>query len=242
MITVIEESVHSPNQNQLLAALPAEDLQRLVPDLELVKLPLGKVIYSPGEQLRYAWFPTTATVSLHYDMESGESAEIAGVGNEGVVGILLIMGGDSTSSSATVQVSGYAYRLKASVLKQEFERAGFTQRLLLRYTQAIITEIGQTAACNKHHSVHQRLCRWLLLTLDRTPSNNLVMTQELVAYMLGVRREGITEVAGLLRNAGVISYNRGHIKVLQRKGLEAGACECYQVVRKELNRLYCQTV
>ncbi len=240
MITVIEDIEHSPVQNQLLAALPTVELQRLLPNLELIKLPLGKVIYSPGEQLRYSYFPTTATVSLHYDMEAGESAEIAGVGNEGVVGILLIMGGDSTSSSATVQVTGYAYRLKAVLLKQEFERAEFAQRLLLRYTQAIITEISQTAACNKHHSVHQRLCRWLLLTLDRTPSNNLVMTQELVAYMLGVRREGITEVAGLLRSTGVISYNRGHIKVLERKGLEAGACECYQVVRKELNRLYCR--
>jgi CRP-like cAMP-binding protein len=242
MITVTEVTEQSPRQNKLLAALPAEDLQRLLPDLELVKLPLGKVIYSPGERLRYAYFPTTATVSLHYDMKAGDSAEIAGVGNEGVVGILLMMGSDSTSSSATVQVSGCAYRLKASLLKEEFERAGFTQRLLLRYIQAIITEISQTAACNKHHSVHQRLCRWLLLTLDRTPSNNLVMTQELVAYMLGVRREGITEVAGSLRNAGVISYNRGHIKVLQRLGLEAGACECYQVVRKELDRLYCLAV
>lgn len=242
MTMVMEEIVHNPDQNQLLAALPAADLERLLPNLELVKLLLGKVIYSLGEQLRYAYFPTTATVSLHYDMENGESAEIAGVGNEGVVGILLIMGGDSTSSSATVQVTGYAYRIKASLLQKEFERACFTQRLLLRYTQAIITEIAQTAACNKHHSVHQRLCRWLLLTLDRTPSNNLVMTQELVAYMLGVRREGITEVAGMLRNAGVISYNRGHIKVLHRMGLETGACECYRVVRKELDRLYCQTV
>jgi CRP-like cAMP-binding protein len=242
MSLVLEEAVHHPTQNQLLAALPAEDLARLMPDLELVKLPLGKVIYSSGEQLRYAWFPTTATVSLHCDLESGDSSEIAGVGNEGLVGILLLMGGDSTSSAATVQVAGYAYRLKTSLLQEEFERGGFAQRLLLRYTQAIITEISQTAACNKHHSVYQRLCRWLLLTLDRTPSNDLVMTQELVAFMLGVRREGITEAAGLLRNAGVISYNRGHIKVVQRKGLEEGACECYQVVRSELDRLYSQTV
>jgi len=242
MISMLEQSAQSPRLNKLLAALPAADLQRLLPDLELVKLPLGKVIYSPGEHLRYAWFPTTAAVSLHCDLEGGQSSETAGVGSEGVVGILLLMGDDSTSSSATVQVAGYAYRLKASLLQQEFERAGITQRLLLRYTQAIITEISQTATCNRHHSVYQRLCRWLLLTLDRTPSNELVMTQELVAYKLGVRREGITEAAGLLRSAGVISYNRGHMKVLVREGLEDGACECYQVVRKELNRLHCQSI
>jgi CRP-like cAMP-binding protein len=228
---------HSPNQNHLLAALPTEEFERLAPHLELVPMPLGEVLYEPGEQLQHAYFPTTAIVSLHYVMESGASAETAGVGNEGVVGVSLFMGGNTTPSSAVVQTAGHAYRLHSRVLKQEFNRAGLMQRLLLRYTQALITQVTQTAVCNRHHSVEQQLCRWLLLTLDRVSSRELIMTQELVASMLGVRREGITEAAGKLKRAGVIGYRRGHISVLERSGLEARACECYAVVKKELSRL-----
>jgi CRP-like cAMP-binding protein len=228
---------HSPNQNYLLAALPTEEFERLSAHLELVHMPLGEILYEPGEQLRHAYFPTTSIVSLHHVMESGASAESAGVGNEGVVGVSLFMGGDTTPSSAVVHTAGHAYRLEGRLLKQEFNRAGLMQRLLLRYTQALITQMTQTAACNRHHSVEQQLCRWLLLTLDRLPSRELVMTQELVARMLGVRREGITEAAGRLQEAGHIRYRRGHIAVLERSGLEARACECYAVVRKELNRL-----
>lgn len=230
-------SLHGPGQNHLLAALPAAEFDALAAHLELVPLPLGKMIYEPGTQLQHAYFPTTAIVSLHYVMESGASAETAGVGNEGVVGISLFMGGDTTPSSAVVQTAGHAYRMERRVLLQEFNRAGLLQRLLLRYTQALITQMSQTAACNRHHSVEQQLCRWLLLTLDRLPSNELVMTQELVASMLGVRREGITEAAGNLQRAGFITYRRGHISVLDRSGLEARACECYAVVNKELRRL-----
>ena len=200
-------------------------------------MPLGEILYEPGEQLRHAYFPTTSIVSLHHVMESGASAESAGVGNEGVVGVSLFMGGNTTPSSAVVHTAGHAYRLEGRLLKQEFTRAGLMQRLLLRYTQALITQMTQTAACNRHHSVEQQLCRWLLLTLDRLPSRELVMTQELVARMLGVRREGITEAAGNLQEAGYIRYRRGHIAVLERSGLETRACECYAVVRKELNRL-----
>jgi len=228
---------HSPNQNHLLAALPTAEFERLVAHLELVPMPLGQMLYEPGTHLQYAYFPTTSIVSLHYVMESGASAEAAGVGNEGVVGISLFMGGDTTPSSAVVQTAGHAYRLAGSLLKQEFNRAGLLQQLLLRYTQALITQMTQTAACNRHHSVEQQLCRWLLLTLDRMSTNELVMTQELVASMLGVRREGITEAAGKLQHAGFISYRRGHISVLDRSGLETRACECYAVVKKELNRL-----
>lgn len=198
---------------------------------------LGEILYEPGRQMQHGYFPTTAIVSLHYVMETGASAETAGVGNEGVVGIALFMGGDTTPSSAVVHTAGHAYRLEGSVLKQEFNRAGLMQRLLLRYTQALITQMTQTAACNRHHSVEQQLCRWLLLTLDRVPSRELIMTQELVARMLGVRREGITEAAGNLQRAGVIRYRRGHIAVLERSGLESRACECYAVVKKELGRL-----
>ena len=230
-------SPHSPNQNYLLAALPAAEFERLAPHLELVPLPLGEILYEPGGQLQHAYFPTTAIVSLHYVMESGASAESAGVGNEGVVGMALFMGGGSTPSSAVVQTAGHAYRLAGGLLKQEFDRAGLVQRLLLRYTQALITQVTQTAACYRHHSVEQQLCRWLLLTLDRVPSHELVMTQELVAGMLGVRREGITEAAGKLQRAGFIRNRRGHIAVLERAGLETRACECYAVVKKELNRL-----
>jgi len=230
-------SPHSPNQNHLLAALPTAEFERLAAHLELVPMPLGEILYEPGGQLRHAYFPTTAIVSLHYVMESGASAETAGVGNEGVVGISLFMGGDTTPSSAVVQTAGHAYRLEGRLLKQEFNRAGLMQHLMLRYTQALITQMAQTAACNRHHSVEQQLCRWLLLTLDRMPTNELIMTQELVASMLGVRREGITEAAGKLQHAGFIRYRRGHIAVLERSGLEARACECYAVVKKELSRL-----
>ena len=230
-------SLHSPNQNHLLAALPAAEFERLSPHLELVPLLLGEILYEPGGQMRHACFPTTAIVSLHYVMESGASAETAGVGNEGVVGISLFMGGDTTPSSAVVQMAGHAYRLDGRLLIQEFRRGGLMQHLLLRYTQALITQMFQTAACNRHHSVEQQLCRWLLLTLDRAPSRELVMTQELVASMLGVHREGITESAGKLQHAGIIRYRRGHISVLERSGLEAHACECYAVVKKELGRL-----
>ena len=229
--------IHSPNQNHLLAALPTVEFERLAPQLELVPMRLGDTLYEPGSQLQHVYFPTTAIVSLLYILESGMSAEIAGVGNEGVLGISLFMGGETTSSSAVVQTAGHGYRLKARLLKEEFNRAGLMQRLLLRYTQALVTHMFQTGACNRHHSIEQQLCRWLLLTLDRMPSNELIMTQELVASALGVRREGITEAAGNLQRAGIISYRRGHISVLKRSGLETNACECYAVVKKEIARL-----
>jgi len=232
-------TLDSPSQNQLLAALPTAEFEPLVAHLERVQLPLGEMLYEPGGQLKHAYFPTTAIVSLHYVMESGASSESAGVGNEGVVGVSLFMGGDTTSSSAVVQTAGHAYRMESRKLLDEFNRGGLFQRLLLRYTQALMTQISQTTACNRHHSVEQQLCRWLLLTLDRLPSNELVMTQELIANMLGVRREGITEAAGKLQHAGVIRYRRGHISVLDRAGLEARVCECYAVVKTELNRLLC---
>jgi CRP-like cAMP-binding protein len=230
-------SPHSPNQNHLLAALPAADFARLAGHLELAPMPLGEVLYEPGQQLQHAYFPTTCIVSMQYVMESGASAESAGVGNEGVVGISLFMGGNTTPSSAVVQTAGHAYRLGRRLLEKEFKGAGLLQRLLLRYTQALIAQISQTAVCNRHHSVEQQLCRWLLVTLDRIPSGQFVMTQELVASMLGVRREGITEAAGKLQHAGVIRYRRGQIAVLRRGGLESRACECYAVVKKELSRL-----
>jgi len=230
-------SAHSPSQNHLIAALPAAEYERLAPHLEPVRMLLGEILYEPGGQMQHAYFPTTAIVSLHYVMASGASAEAAGVGNEGVVGISLFMGGETTPSSAVVQTAGQGYRLPASMLKQEFNRAGLMQHLMLRYTQALITQMAQTAACNRHHSVEQQLCRWLLLTLDRLPSHELVITQELVASMLGVRREGITEAAGNLQRAGIIRYRRGHIAVLERGALETRVCECYAVVKKELNRL-----
>ncbi|HEY6822035.1 MAG TPA: Crp/Fnr family transcriptional regulator [Burkholderiales bacterium] len=230
-------SSHSPNQNHLLAALPTAEFERVAPRLELISMPLGESVYEPGGTLRHAYFPTSAIVSLHYVMASGASAESAGVGKEGMVGISLFMGGETTPSSAVVQTAGHAYRLEDRVLKEEFNRAGPMQRLLLRYTQALITQTTQTAVCNRHHSVEQQLCRWLLVTLDRVPSGRFVMTQELVASMLGVRREGVTEAAGRLQNAGFISYRRGHIAVLERSGLESRVCECYAVVKKELRRL-----
>lgn len=198
---------------------------------------LGESLYEPGGRLKHVYFPTTAIVSLLYITESGLSSEIAGVGNEGVLGISLFMGGESTTSSAVVQTAGHGFRLKAELLKTEFERFGPTMHLLLRYTQALITQMTQTAACNRHHSIVQQLCRWLLLTLDRLPSHELIMTQELIAGALGVRRESITEAAAKLQRAGLVRYRRGHIAVLERSGLEAGACECYAVVKKEFNRL-----
>jgi len=227
----------SPNQNHLLAALPTAEFERLAPHLEPVDLLLGDVLYESGGKLQHFYFPTTAILSLHYVMENGSSSEIAGVGNEGVLGISLFMGGNTTPSRAVVQTGGQGYRLKAALAMQEFNRAGLMQRLMLRYTQALITQMSQTAACNRHHSLVQQLCRWLLLTLDRMPGNELIMTQELVASMLGVRREGVTEAAGKLQQAGVISYRRGHITVLDRAGLESQVCECYQVVKKEFARL-----
>lgn len=230
-------SQHSPSQNHLLAALPAADFERVSAHLERVPLLLGDMLYEPGGQLRHAYFPTDAIVSLHYVMESGASAESAGVGNEGVVGVALFMGGDTTPSSAVVQTAGHAYRLEGRLLKQEFNRAGLMQRLLLRYTQALMTQMTQTAACTRHHTVEQQLCRWLLLTLDRAPTRELVITQELIASMLGVRREGITQAAGNLQDAGFIRYRRGHIAVLERAGLEKRTCECYAVVKKEMKRL-----
>ncbi len=228
---------HSPSHNHLLCALPAAEFERLSPYLELVPMALGELLYEPGQQLQHAYFPTTAIVSMHYVMASGASAESAGVGNEGVVGIALFMGGETTPSYAVVQTAGHGYRLAGRLLKQEFTRGGLMQRLLLRYTQALLTEMTQTAACNRHHSIEQQLCRWLLLTLDRHPSGELIMTQELIASILGVRREGITEAAGRLQQAGFIRYRRGHIAVLDRSGLETRACECYAVVRKEVRRL-----
>jgi len=226
-----------PQQNHLLAALPPGDYERLAPHLELIPLKLGEVLYEPGVRLRYVYFPTTSIVSLLYVMEDGASAEIAIVGNEGILGISLFMGGETTPSRAVVQSAGYGYRLKAQLLKDEFQRFGPMLHLLLRYTQALITQMAQTAVCNRHHSVDQQLCRWLLLSLDRLASNELSMTQELIANMLGVRREGVTEAAGKLQEARLISYRRGRITVLDRPGLEARCCECYEVVKKELDRL-----
>jgi CRP-like cAMP-binding protein len=227
----------SPHQNHLLASIPEEIFERLSPHLELIPMPLGEVLYESGGKLHHVYFPTTAIVSLHYVMENGASAEIAGVGNEGVVGISLFMGGNTTPSRATVQTAGSGYRLKERLIMEEFNRAGPLMKLMLRYTQALITQMSQTAVCNRHHSMEQQMCRWLLSTLDRLPSHELVMTQELIASMLGVRREGITETAGDLQRAGLISYRRGHITVLDRAGLEIRACECYNVVKKEFRRL-----
>ena len=227
----------SPNQNHLLAALPAAEFERLAPHLEPVEMRLGDVLYESGGLLQHVYFPTTAILSLHYVMENGSSSEIAGVGNEGMLGISLLMGGNTTPSRAVVQTGGQGYRLKSQLMLEEFKRAGAMQQLMLRYTQALITQMSQTAACNRHHSLVQQLCRWLLLTLDRMPTNELIMTQELVASMLGVRREGVTEAAGNLQQAGVISYRRGHITVLNRSGLESQVCECYAVVKKEFARL-----
>jgi len=227
----------TPKENHLLAALPAADYEHLLPNLERVPVELGWALYESGSHQGHVYFPTTSIVSLLYVMHDGSSAEIAIVGNEGVVGISLFMGGETTPSRAVVQSAGYAFRLKRSILKTEFERGGPFQYLLLRYTQALITQMAQTAVCNRHHSVEQQLCRWLLLSLDRLPSNELAMTQELIANMLGVRREGVTEAAGKLQSAGLIQYSRGKITVLDRPKLEARVCECYAVVKRETDRL-----
>jgi CRP-like cAMP-binding protein len=230
-------AAHRPSQNQLLAALPAADLAAFAARLEMVPLRLGEMLYEPGSVFRHAYFPTSAVISLHYVTESGASAEAAGVGNEGLVGISLFLGGESTPSSAVVQTAGHAFRLERQVLLEQFGRGGALQALLLRYTQALIAQVTLAGACNRHHTIEQQLCRWLLSTLDRLPSGELVMTQELVASVLGVRRESITEVAGKLQRAGLIRYRRGHISVLGRAGLESLACECYGVVHKEVHRL-----
>lgn len=234
-------SPHTPLQNHLLAALPRADYQQLLPSLELIPLPLGWAVYESGHDQGYVYFPTTSIVSLLYVMEDGSSAEIAIVGNDGLVGIALFMGGETTPSRAVVQSAGYGYRLKAATMKKEFERGGELQHLLLRYTQSLITQMAQTAVCNRHHSVEQQLCRWLLLSLDRLTSSELKMTQELIANMLGVRREGVTEAAGKLQKDKLINYSRGHITVLDRPGLEKRVCECYAVVKKEMDRLLPQS-
>ncbi len=230
------------HQNHLLAALPTADFERLEQALELVPLLLGEVLYEAGDLMQHVYFPTTAIASLHYVVQSGASAEIAAVGNEGVIGVSLFLGGITTASSAVVYTAGYAYRLKRALLKKEFDRRGPLCRLLLRYTQALIAQLGQNAACNRHHLVEQQLCRWLLGTLDRIPTGQLIITQELVASLLGVRREAITEAAGQLRLAGFIHYRRGHISVLQRSGLETRSCECYAVLKKEWGRLLSKPV
>jgi CRP-like cAMP-binding protein len=224
-------------RNHLLAVLPKSYSERLYPHLELVPLPLGEALYESGDALNHVYFPTTSIVSLLYVLENGASAEIAVVGNEGIVGIALFMGGETMPNRAVVQSAGQAYRLKGQFLKQEFSRAGALQHLLLRYTLALLSQMAQTAVCNRHHSVDQQLCRWLLLSHDRLPSNELSMTQELIANMLGVRREGVTEAAGKLQSAGLIHYSRGRITVMDRPGLEARVCECYEVVRREFHRL-----
>ena len=228
---------HSPRDNRLLAALSGEDYEAMLPFLEPVELPLGMALYESGGEQGYVYFPTSAIVSLLYVLEDGASAEIAVTGCEGLVGIALFMGGETTPSRAVVQSAGKGYRVKAAALKEKFEAGGELQVLLLRFTQALITQMTQTAVCNRHHAVDQQLCRWLLLSLDRLPASDLVMTQELIANMLGVRREGVTEAAGKLQDAGLIEYNRGRIRVLDRPQLEARVCECYAVVKKEYDRL-----
>jgi CRP-like cAMP-binding protein len=227
----------NPRQNKLLAALPPAEWERLQPLLEWVAMPLGHVLYESGRTQSHAYFPATSIVSLLYVMENGASAEIAVVGNEGVVGVSLIMGGNSTPSRAVVQSAGEGFRLRSGALNEEFERAGVVMHLLLRYTQALITQMAQTAVCNRHHTLDQQLCRWLLLSLDRLVGADLVMTQELIANMLGVRREGVTEAALKLQRLGLISYARGHIHVVDRPGLEHRTCECYAVVKREYDRL-----
>jgi CRP-like cAMP-binding protein len=236
MASMIGES-GDPRQNKVLAALHPVERDRLFPHLQLVPMPLGKIVYESGDALRHVYFPTDSIISLLYVMKDGASAEISVVGNEGIVGVALFMGGETTPSRAIVQSGGSAYRLIAKQLKLEFHRHGQLQLLLLRYTQALITQMAQTAVCNRHHSVDQQLCRWLLLSLDRLPSNHLTMTQELISNMLGVRREGVTAAAAKLQNLGVIRYSRGKITVLDRPKLEQLCCECYAVVKKETDRL-----
>jgi CRP-like cAMP-binding protein len=227
----------SPNGNHLLAALPAAEFRRLAPHLERFPLRLGETLYAPGDQLQHVYFPTTAIISLLYVVELGASAEMASVGNEGALGVSLLMGGHTMPNSAVVQIAGLSYRIKATLLQEEFNRGGIARNLLLRYTQALAVHFGQTAGCNRHHTVEQQLCRWLLLALDRLPSNTVVMTHELAAGILGVRRESVTAAAGRLQRAGVLRYRRGHISVVGRSGLEASACECYSVIKHHYGRL-----
>lgn len=235
-------SPHDPTQNHLLAVLPADVIERIIPRLELVPMPLGHVVYESGSRMSYVYFPTTCVVSLLNELSDGAPAEIAVVGNEGVVGISLFMGSETATSRAVVLSAGDAYRLPGQSITTEFNRAGPMQHLLLRYTQALITQMAQTAVCNRHHSLEQQFCRWMLVSMDRLSSNRLVITQELIANMLGVRREGVTEAAGEMQRAGLIKYSRGHITVLDRAGLEKRACECYAVVKKELERLLPETI
>ncbi len=225
------------NRNHIFEAMPTNEWERLLPFIETVELPLGKVLYEPGTKMSHVIFPSSAIVSLLYALENGSSAEIAVVGNEGVVGISIFMGGESTSSRAVVQSAGVGYKIKSSMFLDEFNRGGPIMHLLLRYTQALITQMSQTAVCNRHHSLDQQLCRWLLLSADRLTGNELIMTQELIANMLGVRREGVTEAALKIQKAGLIQYARGHITILDRHGLERRTCECYQVVKTEYDRL-----
>jgi CRP-like cAMP-binding protein len=231
------ESISLKNQNYLFKSIPANVWERLLPNIEAIDLPLGKVLYEPGTKMNHVYFPSTAIVSLLYALENGSSAEIAVVGNEGVVGIAIFMGGESTCSRAVVQSAGLGYRIKSNMLLDEFNGCGALMHLLLRYTQALITQMSQTAVCNRHHTLDQQFCRWLLLSLDRLSGNELVMTQELIANMLGVRREGVTEAALKVQKAGLIQYARGHITILNRLGLEQRTCECYQVVKDEYSRL-----
>ncbi|OYY74729.1 MAG: Crp/Fnr family transcriptional regulator [Gammaproteobacteria bacterium 28-57-27] len=228
---------HNPCQNHLLNAFPKVVYERLLPSLELVAMPLGKVLYESGDTQQYVYFPTDSIISLLYVMENGASAEIAVVGNDGLIGISLFMGGDSVTNRAVVQSAGYAYQLPGKQIKEEFHRHGDLLTLVLRYTQTLFTQMAQTAVCNRHHSIDQQLCRWLLLSLDRLNGTELVMTQELIANMLGVRREGVTEAAGKLQKLGIIEYQRGKITVLDRPRLEQHSCECYAVVKKETDRL-----
>lgn len=230
-------SIQETSYNRLLAALPESELERLSPQLELIQMPLGNVLYEAGDRMQYVWFPTTAIVSLQYIMEDGTSTEVAGVGHEGVLSVSLFMGSAAPPSRAMVQTGGYGYRIKAALMLEEFHRMELLQRLLLHYVQSLIVQISLTAVCNRHHSIEQQLCRWLLLTINRQPSNELIVTQELIASMLGVRREGITAAAGNLKNFGLINYRRGHITVLDRSGLETMTCECYQVAKKEFGNL-----
>lgn len=227
----------NPRANLLLSILPEDEYNRLLPELELVSMPLGKSLSESGGHMNCVFFPTTAIVSLLHVMDNGSSGEIAVVGNDGIIGLSVFMGGESTLNKAVVQSAGYAFKLNGAILRTEFKRSGVLQQLLLRYTMALLAQMAQTAACNRHHSVDQQLCRWLLLSLDRLPTNELVMTQELIANMLGVRREGVTVAAGKLQKAGLINYSRGHITILDRPGLEARVCECYEVVKKEFDRL-----
>jgi CRP-like cAMP-binding protein len=229
--------IPSPRQNHLLESLPESDFIRIQPILELVSMPLGQVIYESGEPQGYVYFPSSAIVSLLYVLGNGSTAEIAIVGNEGALGISLYMGGETTTHQAIVQIAGYGYRMKANQLKQEFNRAGPLMSMLLLYTQALLTQMAQTAVCNRHHTIDQQLCRWLLFSLDRLKSNDIFMTQELIANMLGVRRGSVTDAAGKLQNAGLINYSRGHIRVLDRLKLEKTVCECYLVVKNEFDRL-----